>query len=153
MGSNILKKQDKLALTQIERRLKNLRRSFSDARVKPGWIHYMRKALGITLQKLADRAQVSKATAQQAERNEAKGKVTIETLKKMAAAMECEFVYAFVPKGSLKAILKEKAWEKAKQIISEADTHMTLEDQRVEQDLDSRIEQLADLLIERGDVW
>lgn len=148
-----MKPLDKLALTQIERRLRKLRIAFSDSKVRPGWIRHMRHALGITLQKLAERTQVSKASIAQAERNESKGKITVETLKKIAAAMECEFVYAFVPKENIKSILKKKALAKSRQIIFEADTHMTLEDQRVEQDINARIEQLAITLIERGDVW
>lgn len=148
-----MKPLDNLALTQIERRLKSIRVALKDARVRPGWINYMRQALGMTLQKLAERAKVSKPTIAQAERSEAKGKVTIETLKKLAEAMECEFVYAFVPKKTIKITLKERALEKAKRILLEADTHMTLEDQRVEQDIKARIGRLADTLIENGDVW
>lgn len=148
-----MKPLDKLALTQIERRLKIIRVALKDSKVRPGWINYMRQALGMTIQKLAERANVSKTTAAQAERGEAKGKVTIDTLKKMAEAMDCEFVYAFVPNKTIKITLKERALEKAKRILLEADTHMTLEDQRVEQDIKDRIERLADTLIENGDVW
>ena len=60
--------------------------------------------------------------------------------------MDCEFVYAFVPKSSIKTTLKEQALKKAKRLLAEADTHMTLEDQRVEQDMKTRIERLADLV-------
>jgi predicted DNA-binding mobile mystery protein A len=148
-----MKPLDPLALNQVERRLDILRIALKTAKVRPGWIRYMRQALGITLQKLAELIDGSKATVAQAERNEAKGKITIETLKKLAIAMECEFVYAFIPKDSIKSILKKKAMTKASRIISEADTHMTLENQRVEHDLNERIEQLANTLIERGDVW
>ena len=148
-----MKLLDDLALTQVERRLKTIRVAFKEAKVHPGWINYMRHALGMTLQKLAERTKVSKPTIAQAERGEAKGKVTVETLKKLAEAMECEFVYAFVPKKTIKIIVKEKALEKAKRILLEADTHMILEDQRVEQDIKTRIERLADTLIEKGDVW
>ena len=107
----------------------------------------------MTLQKLAERAGVSKATVAQAERGEAKGKVTIETLNKMAQAMECEFVYAFIPKSSLRDIIKENALKKAKGLIRNADTHMALEDQRVKEDLSARTKMLAEALIEKGDVW
>lgn len=148
-----MKRLDSLALTQVERRLKPIRLAFKNAAVRPGWINYMRQTLGMTLQKLAERTKVSKAAVAQAERGEAKGKVTIDTLKKMAEAMECEFVYAFVPKKSIKEVLREKALAKAKRILLKADTHMTLEDQRVKQDLKMRIESLADILIEKGDVW
>lgn len=148
-----MKPLDPLALTQVERRLKSISVAFKDAKVRPGWIHYIRHALGMTLEKLAERAGVSAPTAAQAERGEAKGKITVDTLKKMAEAMGCEYVYAFVPRKNIKVTLKEMALQKARRILLEADTQMTLEDQRVEQDLKMRIERLAKTLIEKGDVW
>jgi predicted DNA-binding mobile mystery protein A len=144
---------DQLALSQIERRLNSIRKAANYTKVKPGWIQYTRQALGMTLKKLAERTGVSKATVAQAERSEQQGKTTIATLKKMAEAMECEFVYAFVPKSTIKATLREQALKKAVRLLSNADTHMTLEDQKVEDDMQSRVERLADRLIQKGDVW
>lgn len=148
-----MKPLNSLALTQVERRVKTIRGAMKETKVKPGWIKYMRSALGMTLQKLAERAGVSKATAAQAEKGEAKGKITIETLKKMAAAMECEFVYAFVPKDSIRSVIEKQAMEKAARILQRADTHMTLEDQKVEQDMNTRIESLAKTLMDEGNIW
>lgn len=148
-----MKPLDDLALTQVDRRLNHIRDAMDDAKVRPGWITYMRQALGMTLKKLAERSSVTTSAIAQAERAESKGKITIETLKKIANAMECDFVYAFVPQKSVKSVLREKALEKARRLLKEVDTHMTLEDQRVEQDLKTRIERLANTLIEKGDVW
>lgn len=67
--------------------------------------------------------------------------------------MECEFVYAFVPKKSVKDILNKNALDKATRILLVADTHMELEDQQVTQDIKIRIKSLANKLIEKGDVW
>lgn len=145
--------QDPLAIAQVNRRLKSIRRAFADAKVRSGWIRYMRQSLGMTLKKLGERASVSTGTIAQAERGEVAGKVTIATLKTMAKAMECEFVYAFVPKVDIDVILKQEARKKAQKILAAADTHMTLEDQRVSRDLKERIERLANKLIQRGEVW
>jgi predicted DNA-binding mobile mystery protein A len=142
-----------LMLTQVDRRLKKLRAAMKESRVKPGWIHYMRQALGMTLKTLAHRTGGSIATVAQAERGEAKGKITLETLKKMAKAMDCEFVYAFIPQSSVQEILKEQAQNKARLLLQQADTHMSLEDQRVEQDLKERIERLAQTFLNKGDIW
>ena len=148
-----MKSRDELAMHQIERRLASLRKAEKDSRVRPGWIRYMRNALGMTLKNLSMRAGVSIATIAQAERSEAKGKVTVETLRTMAAAMECEFVYAFVPKNKLKEILQSQAELKAKKLLKSADVHMSLEDQQVKQSMSERIERLAAKLIETGEVW
>lgn len=144
---------DSLALIQIERRLKPLRKLVNNTKLRMGWIHYIRVALGMSLKTLAKRAGSSISTVAQSEKREAQGKVTLETLRKMAAAMDCEFIYAFVPKDDIQSILKKRALEKAKKILTQADTHMTLEDQQVRQDMKERVERLAEKLITDGDVW
>lgn len=148
-----MKEPDSLAIEQINRRLGVLRKIVPDARVRPGWIRYMRQALHMTLKQLAARAGVSTPTVAQAERNEAAGKLTISTLKTMAEAMQCEFVYAFVPKTDIDELMKKAAFEKAKLILATADVHMTLEDQRVDDSPQKRIQRIADKLLKKGDVW
>lgn len=148
-----MKRLDNLAIVHAERRLKIIRDAFGLAKVQPGWIHFIRHALNMTLEKLAERVGVSKTTAAQAERGEAEGKLTLATLKKMAEAMECEFVYAFVPKDPIKDILKKQAVIKAKKLLKSADIHMQLEDQQVKQKMDERILMLSEKLIQKGDVW
>jgi predicted DNA-binding mobile mystery protein A len=148
-----MKGYNELKMTQIQSRLDSLN-SFKDfAKVRPGWISYMRGALGMTLKNLAKILDVSIPTVAQSERREMEGKVTLETLRKMATAMECEFVYAFIPRKDLKTTLEKKAFEKARTILKRADTHMTLENQKVEGDINKRIERLAKELLEKGDVW
>lgn len=144
---------DDLAISQTEKRLKKLRTCIADANVVPGWIYYMRHALNLTLEKLGHLAHLSKATVQQIEKREAKGRVTIETLRKLAGAMDCEFIYAFVPRKELKTFLFEKAYKKAEAIIRNADVHMTLEAQKVTENIDVRIKRLAQELLAHGDIW
>ena len=148
-----MKRPDKLAMKQVERRLKNLRSIAKDANVRTGWIAYMRQAMSMTLNTLAKTAGLSPATVQQIEKREKAGRVTIETMQKIAAAMECEFVYAFVPKQELGEFLKKKATAKATRIVREADVHMTLEDQRVSEDIKDRIDRIAEDLLAKGDIW
>jgi predicted DNA-binding mobile mystery protein A len=148
-----MKPLDPLALSQIERRLKPLRKQAETTRLRSGWIHYIRTALGMSLKDLATRGKSSVSTVAQAEKREIEGKVTVETLRKMAAAMECEFIYAFVPREEIKTILKENARSKARRILAKANTHMTLEGQEVRQSMQERIERLAEKLMQDGDVW
>ena len=148
-----MKPTNELVIAQAERRLVPIRRSLEEFKVKPGWIKYLRTVLRMSLKDLAKRSGVSLPTAAQAERREEKGNLTIKTLKKMAQAMDCELVYAFVPKGKIKMLLKEKSVEKARALLQRADTHMLLEDQRVEEDFNERVKRLAEKLMQDGDVW
>jgi predicted DNA-binding mobile mystery protein A len=148
-----MKPPDKLAMKQIERRLQNLRSIAKDAAVRTGWIHYMRQAMSMTLSTLAKTTGLNQATVQQIEKREIAGKVTIETMRKIALAMDCEFVYAMVPKQELNFLLKKKAVTKATRIVLQADVHMTLEDQRVSEDIKDRIDRIAEDLLAKGDIW
>lgn len=144
---------NKLNLKNAQKRRESLLMALPAMQVRPGWIKYTRFILGMTLKELAKRAGLAVPTVAQAERREAEGKVTLETLNKLAEAMECEFVYAFVPKKDVEEVLRGKAVEKAKRIILKADTHMKLEDQQVTEDLQFRIDMLAEQLLEKGKVW
>lgn len=118
-----------------------------------GWIRQMREALGMTLEKLGGVCGLATSTIAQAERGEAEGKITVETLRKAAEAMNCEFTYAFVPKSDLSAFVEKKAYEKATRILQTADLHMSLEDQQVKVSLEARIQRLKNKLITEGKVW
>lgn len=144
---------DNITINQIEKRLKGLRRALADAQVSPGWIYYMRHALNLTLDKLAKRANLSKSTVQHIEKREKEGRITIETLNKIAQAMDCELIYAIVPNKKLNTFLFEKAYKRAEKIIKNADCHMALEDQKVTNEIEIRIKRLAHELLERGDIW
>jgi predicted DNA-binding mobile mystery protein A len=148
-----MKELDPLAITQVNRRLNSLRNILPETNVKQGWIRYIRQALQMTLAQLAERSGLATPTVAQAERGEAQGKITLQTLKTMARAMDCEFIYAFVPKDDLDKMMRTAAREKAKRILETADLHMTLEAQRVTEPLEQRIERLADKLLKTGDVW
>lgn len=125
----------------------------SEMKVHPGWIKYMRSILGLTLKELGKRAGLSTPGVANAERRENEGKITLEKLEKIANAMECELVYAFIPKDNISDLLRKKAIEKARKSILKADIHMSLEDQKVNEELELRIERLAEKLIKKGKVW
>lgn len=144
---------DKLSIKNAQNRRAEILKVIQQMKVKPGWIKYTRSVFGMTLKDLAKLAGLTLPTIAQAERREAEGKVTIETLKKLAEAMECDFVYAFVPKKDITKLIHDKASEKAKRTLLNADTHMSLEDQRVTEELKLRIENLTEKLIEKGKIW
>lgn len=148
-----MKPLDNLALEQIERRLTQVTREAENMQIRTGWVRYIRTALGMSLEVLAKRSKIPISTLSQAEKREAQGKVTLETLRKMAAAMDCELVYAIIPRTPLRVVIKEQAHRKAARILKKADTHMELEDQAVQSSMKERIERLSEKLIKDGDIW
>lgn len=145
--------KDLIAYSQFERRIKPIRKNIDNLKVKGGWIHYVRSILDIKLTTLAKLAKTTSSVIQQAEKREAQGKVTLDTLNRMANAMGCEFVYAFVPRKEIKSLIEDRALQKARKILERADIHMSLEDQKVEQKFENRVKILASQLIELGEVW
>lgn len=145
--------KDLIAFSQFERRIKPIRKNLDNLNIKGGWIHYVRSILGIKLTTLAKLTKTTSSAVQQAEKREAQGKVTLETLNKMANAMDCEFVYAFVPKKEIRELVEDRAVKKARMILLNADMHMELEDQKVKQKFEDRVRRLAVQLMELGEVW
>ena len=66
-----------------------------------GWIRAVREALGMSAPQFAERLGVARQTAQEQEQNEIDGSIRLSTLRRAAEALDCQLVYAFVPKPSL----------------------------------------------------
>lgn len=95
-----------------------------------GWIKSIRTTLGMSLQQLGKKLNVTKQAALDIERREREGSITIKSLKDVAHALDMQLVYGFVPKdGSLDALIEKKATELAKQIVMRTHQTMKLEDQ------------------------
>lgn len=148
-----MKAPPKLAASQIERRFAKLRRVVAESQVRPGWIEFLRRALGMSLRDIARHTGLSLATIAKMEKREQEGAITIASLRKIAEAVDCDVIYALVPRRPVEEILRDRARAKARSLIQAADVHMSLEDQQVSRSLERRIEELAEQLIADGKVW
>lgn len=64
-----------------------------------GWLLAVREGLGLTRAAIAKRLAISTTAIQSFEQSEARGTISIQSLRKMADAMGCEVVIKLVPKG------------------------------------------------------
>ncbi|MFZ9594947.1 MAG: mobile mystery protein A [Bdellovibrionia bacterium] len=118
----------------IERKIKPWLEVRGDRMPPSGWLKAIRGALGINTRQLAARLGVDHSAILQFEKKEAAGKVSLESLQKVARAMRCRLVYAVVPEesySSLEAILDAQALNAAKDIVEKVDHTMRLEQQGV----------------------
>lgn len=142
---------------QYRRKLNQAASKFQDFALPPeGWIGTARKALGMSAAQLARRLGKSRALVSNTEKAELDGAVTLRTMRSMAEATNCRFIYAFVPKESAEVLIRRRAREKAEQCVMEAAVHMALEQQALSQSqIESEIERLTEeILRERpGDLW
>lgn len=93
-----------------------------EAAPRAGWVRAIREALGISQSQIAARAGVSRATVQQWERAEARRRITLHSLDRIAAAMGCQVALALVPKGgSLDDVRKRQAKTRALALLRATD--------------------------------
>jgi predicted DNA-binding mobile mystery protein A len=117
-----------LARKQLERRLAPLREA--KPVVPPrGWIRAIRESIGMTTRQFAARMGVGPSRIPVIEKAEITGATTIKTLRDAAEALNCTFVYAFVPVKPLDEILHDRATLKVRQDIARLDHTMQLENQ------------------------
>ena len=77
-------------------------------------------------------------------------------MQSMAEAVNCRFIYAFVPEENPEALIKRRAREKAEWHVMEAAGHMALEQQILSQSqIESEIERLAENIFKEqpSDLW
>ena len=95
-----------------------------------GWIKSIRTAIGMSMQQLGNKLNVSKQGVMDMEKREKDGSITIKSLREIARAMDMQLVYGFVPNdGSLDALIEKRATELATQIVMRTANTMKLEDQ------------------------
>jgi predicted DNA-binding mobile mystery protein A len=96
-----------------------------------GWIRTLRKALDMTLSDLGLRVGLSGPAISQFEKAETADSVTLSTLRKVAHALDCDLVYALVPRDSLRDFLEQEAREHARRRFDRVQHSMSLEEQAI----------------------
>ncbi len=113
-----------------------------------GWVNAVRLAIGMSMRQLGNKLSITRQSVLDIERREKSGSITLKVLKDVANALDMEFVYGFVPKGgTMDALIKSKAREKATEIVMRASNTMKLENQensrkRIEKAIKERTEKL-----------
>jgi len=121
----------RLGVKQLDEKLRPIRKLPSRDVPKGGWIRSLRSALGLAGVDLARRLGIAPSSVAALENSEAAGTVSLNTLRKAAAAMDCELVYAIVPRSSIAKVLERRATEKADAMLRHVGQSMNLEAQGV----------------------
>src|SRR5580698_7530149 len=97
-----------LRLKQLDRALKPYRAARTVPRPSKGWIRAIRQALGVSSGELARRLGTSRQLPLQMEKGEAEDRITLKSLRAAANAVDCDLVYALVPRAASMQELMEK---------------------------------------------
>jgi len=135
---------EKLLVKQLERRLAPWS-GVSRTPPKEGWLHTIRKALGMTAPQLADRIGMTRQGVADLEQREREGAVTLAALRQAGDAMNCDLVYALVPRKRLTDVLSEQARQMATKEVERIAHSMRLENQ------ETGIDEIGRLIEERAD--
>jgi predicted DNA-binding mobile mystery protein A len=147
-SGNLMKDKDILKMEQLEQTLRPARKLQELQRPRLGWVRAIREALGMSSPQLARRMSIKAAqSVEDMQKDEVSGAIRLQTLGKLARALDCELVYALVPRKSLDEIRREQATIVAKRLIRRVSHSMSLEDQAItheseQRQLERRIENL-----------
>jgi len=113
-----------------------------------GWIRAVRDALGMSGKQLALRLQVSQPRVFKLEQGEPSGALTLKTMRQVAEALDCVFVYALVPRSTLEETVRTQAKVVAGERLQRVSHTMLLEAQGLtiqeqQASLDGAIEELV----------
>jgi len=109
-----------------------------------GWTKAVREALGMTTAQLAKRLGVKQPSVVAIEQSEAKGTIELATLRRVAEALNCTLVCAFVPNQPLETTVRERARLFARRRRDPVEHSMLLEDQAVTgKDAEKRLDEIV----------
>ena len=119
-----------LRLKQLAATLDKFTNAKQTARPVRGWLRAVREALGVSQQEVAIAAKVKRQSIIGFEEAEARDRITLRNLRRVADAMGCDLVYAIVPKsGSIQELAEQRTRSEATKRVLSVEHTMALEDQ------------------------
>lgn len=165
-GQPTFRKQGKLLMKQeIRKRGREaLDARLSDASLRPedrfrappkGWIRALRDVLGMSTAQLGKRiGGKRRQSIEDWERAEADGTIQLKTLRQAAEALECNLIYALVPKTSLAQTVDSQARKIALRDLKRVAHTMELEAQGTDRtDWETRVEEYIRKKLKNRDIW
>jgi predicted DNA-binding mobile mystery protein A len=116
---------------QLDQRFRKLGVVLRYAAPVRGWIKAIREALGMSTAQLAGRLKIKQPSLVQLEQSEAKGTIELDTLRRVAEALDCTVIYALVPNKPLEKMVRDRARAFARKRREYVEHSMLLENQKV----------------------
>ena len=151
----MLSPKNRRARAALDRQLAAYRSAYGQATPPRGWLRAIRDAIGMNGQQFANRLGVTWQSMSDLEASEAAGTITLNSLKKAAAALNGRLVYAILPDAaSLDEMVNQRAAQIARRDLSRVGQTMRLEDQETATDtLDERLDDQIAEHVRDGDLW
>ena len=127
----MMQNKKRLVLEQLEKTLSKFATLKSIPLPPKGWIRAVREALGMSGVQLARRIGVTPPRVTKLEKDELSGAVTLKSMRQVAEALDCVFVYTLVPRDSLEGSVKNQAFLVAQERLKRSFHTMRLENQQL----------------------
>ncbi|MCC4293842.1 mobile mystery protein A [Brevundimonas aurantiaca] len=142
--------REALARKHLDKQLSEIRLG-AFSKPPKGWLRAVRDALGLTTRQLAERMNKAQPSITALEKNEATESITLKSLREAAEALDCQLVYAIVPKDSLDATVRKQARKAAEARLRRINHTMSLEAQGVRKpELEAELDRLTDEILRAG---
>ncbi len=127
-----MRNKKKLLIEQLDQKLKPFQKAELILVPYKGWINTIRTTLNMTMAQLGTRLNITRQGVKKIEESEAKGKISINSLKEVGEVLDLKFIYGFVPKdGTIDNLIDLKAKKLARKIVLRTNQNMKLEDQGI----------------------
>jgi len=146
----------KLIREQLDKRLVPLKTFAKSGMPETGWIKSIREALGMSAKDLGQKVGIDQSRISRLENGEKDGNVKLSSLQKVAQGLNMDFVYGFVPKDTLEALVREQAGKIARERTKRLNHTMRLELQELSDDeKESALRDMIDKMMveEPKDFW
>ena len=136
----------------LDRRLARLRPVDRFTVPRTGWIKAVRESLVMSQADLARRMGLTQAAVASMERSEANDRIQLDTLRRVADSMDCDLMYALVPRTGLESTLRTQARRTLGPHLRAVAQTMSLEDQDSNPEAEL-IEDEITRLVASGRLW
>ena len=127
-----MRNKKKLLIEQLDQKLKYFQKTEMVLVPEKGWVNTIRTALNMTMAQLGTKLNITRQGVKSIEESEAKGTISLNSLKDIAEALDLKFVYGFVPKdGTIDNLINSKAEKLARKIVLRTNQNMKLENQGI----------------------
>ncbi len=110
-----------LKAIELDQSIQKFNAALEVKRPERGWLEAVRSTMGLTLQETASKSGISRQAIASLELAEREDRITLKRLREVAATLDCELVYALVPKqGTLEEYVSRQL-EDAEKAAAAAD--------------------------------
>ena len=121
---------------------------------KGGWVQAVRGSLGMSAAELGRRMGTVESSVLRLEAAERHDRARLDTLRRAADALDCDLVYALVPRRPLEEMVADQARRKAGALLASVGHSMLLEDQQVSSDVArEQLTEQAALIADEPGLW